>query len=191
MSVQFDTPLSLLERVKDGDEEAWKAFAQKYTGVLQQWCKVWSISQVDSEDVIQDALLAVLIGIPKFERQRVGSFRRWIKTIARNCWSDAVSRSERLKYLDLKRTLQSPAACHELEEQFDRIAVEELLQASLKRVRRRVEERTWEAFRLTALEEQSAAKVAELLNMRVDAIYAARCRVQKLISDEFKQLDQD
>lgn len=189
MPAPLDTPLSLLERVKNGDEDAWSAFASRYVDVLKRWCQGWNISATDSEDVIQDALLAILLSIPKFERQRVGSFRRWIKTIAWRCWCDAMSKSERLQYSDLLHKLRSPAAHQELEREFDRVAVEEILHTAIERVRVRVQEQTWEAFRLTALDEQPAAQVAEILYMSIDAIYAARCRVQKLITQEFNRLD--
>ncbi len=56
----LDTPVSLLERIKAGDEDAWGEFARKYVRVLEKWCWKWNIQNADSQDVIQETLLAVV-----------------------------------------------------------------------------------------------------------------------------------
>ena len=60
---------------------------------------------------------------------------------------------------------------------------------AINRVRERVEARTWEAFRLTALECRPAAEVAQSLEMKLATVYVARSKVQKLIRHELAQLD--
>jgi RNA polymerase sigma-70 factor (ECF subfamily) len=54
----------------------------------------------------------------------------------------------------------------------------------MQRARQRVEPQTWEAFRLTALEDQSGADVAERLGMKITAVFKARSRVQQMLKDE-------
>ena len=44
-------------------------------------------------------------------------------------------------------------------------------------VRQQVKPHTWEAFRLTAIEELSIAQVAKQLNMKEGSVVVARCRV--------------
>ncbi len=61
----------------------------------------------------------------------------------------------------------------------------------MDRTRARVEDKTWQAFELTALQFKPAVEVAELLGMRVEAVYAARCRVQRWITDEIARLDRE
>ncbi len=185
-----DTPLSLLERIKTRDEAAWAEFAKKYVVVLERWCQSWNLQPSDSQDVVQETLLAVMTGIPGFERQGTGSFRAWMKIIAWRCWCDALAKIE--KHRDqvlLQKLHDSPAAYQQLETEFEKIAIQELLETSISRVKGRVEEKTWDAFRMTALESRPAMEVAEKLSMSVDAIYAARCRVQRLIHQEYNRLD--
>lgn len=187
-----DTQISLLERIKSRDERAWVEFTNKYAGVLENWCRKWNLQATDTQDVVQETLLAVLVGVSGFERQRTGSFRAWMKTIAWRCWKDALAKAERRKGCELiKGHDRDSSANDELEAALDAVAVQELVQASIERVRCRIEEKTWEAFRLTALESKSAGVVAEKLDMKVDAVYAARCRVQRMITQEYHRLDQE
>jgi RNA polymerase sigma-70 factor (ECF subfamily) len=73
-----------------------------------------------------------------------------------------------------------------VEAEFDR----EILDAATVRVRLRVDPRTWEVFRLMALEDQSGRAVAERLGLRVTAVYKARFRVQALLQEEVARLQQ-
>lgn len=187
-----DTSSSLLERIKARDQDAWGDFARKYVGVLEQWCRNWNIPRCDSQDVIQDTLMAVVIGVSNFERRGTGSFRAWMKTIAWRCWCDALAKVERNQDLELLNQLSNtPIAYEELEGAFGKLATQELLETSMSRIRQRVEPKSWEAFRLTALESLPAGEVASLLQMRVDAVYAARCRIQRMITREYKRLDNE
>jgi RNA polymerase sigma-70 factor (ECF subfamily) len=73
-----------------------------------------------------------------------------------------------------------------LQEQFDH----ELLEMAMGSVRQRVEPRTWEAFRLLALEQQPAAEAARRLGMKVATAYVARGKVQKMVREELRRLEQ-
>lgn len=185
------TSLTLLERIKSQDEDAWLEFSKRYAKVLEKWCHAWNIQSFDAQDVIQETLLAVLGGIQNFERRGVGSFRAWMKTIAWRCWCQTVAKAERRQDLELLKSLMLPVAYQNLEDQFDQLAVQELLETSMERTRARVETKTWQAFQMTALDSLPAAEVAVRLEMSVDAVYAARCRVQRWITQEYTQLDQE
>jgi RNA polymerase sigma factor (sigma-70 family) len=187
-----ETQLSLLERIKCKDETAWIEFTNKYARVLQQWCRKWNLQETDAQDVVQDTLLAVMVGISSFEHRGVGSFRAWMKTIAWRCWKDVLSKVERRQNHEmLSGPDRTSTAGDELEAAFDAVVVQELLQTSMERVRERIEEKSWDVFRLTAIESHPAIEVADRFEMKIDAVYAARCRVQRMITQEFNRLDQE
>jgi RNA polymerase sigma-70 factor (ECF subfamily) len=187
----YDTPVSLLDRLRDNESGAWEEFSVRYVRVLKHWCASWGIQANDVDDIVQETLLVILTQIRGFERRGIGSFRAWMKTISWRCWCDVLARAEQAKNrLVLKSLRESPAAFESLEADFDRLAMQELLQTSMLVVKRRVEPKTWDAFYLTAMELLPAGVVAERLGMQVDAVYAARCRVQRWISKEYKRLDQ-
>jgi hypothetical protein len=57
--------------------------------------------------------------------------------------------------------------------------------------RLRVQPKTWEAFRLLALEDHSGNEVAERLGMKVSAVFVAKRNVRKMIEEEIARLDRD
>lgn len=188
----YDTPVSLLERLRENELGAWEEFSVRYVRVLRRWCASWGIQANDVDDIVQETLLAILSQIRGFERRGVGSFRAWMKTISWRCWCDVLARAERAKNHVLWASLrESPAAYESLEADFDKLVMQELLQSSMAIVKRRVEPKTWKAFHLTAMELLPAGEVAKSLEMQVDAVYAARCRVQRWITQEYKRLDRD
>jgi RNA polymerase sigma-70 factor (ECF subfamily) len=85
----------------------------------------------------------------------------------------------------LEATEAKQSLARTLEEAFD----EELLGLASARVRLRVAPKTWEAFRLSSLEQLPGTEVAERLGMKVAMVYIARSRVLKLLRSELIQLD--
>ena len=73
-----------------------------------------------------------------------------------------------------------------VEEAFDR----ELLEEAVRRVRLRVEPRTWEAFQLTTEGGLSGAEASARIGMRVSQVYVAKRRVQQMLQDEVQKLEQ-
>ncbi len=72
----------------------------------------------------------------------------------------------------------------QIEQEFHR----ELLDQAMAQVKGRVEPRTWDAFRLTALEGCPVPTVADRLEMRITRVYTAKSAVKKMIQDEMRKL---
>jgi RNA polymerase sigma-70 factor (ECF subfamily) len=56
-------------------------------------------------------------------------------------------------------------------------------------VRRRVSARTWDAFRLTALEGLSGQAAVGRLDMKVARVYGARSEVKEMIREEIRKME--
>jgi DNA-directed RNA polymerase specialized sigma24 family protein len=63
------------------------------------------------------------------------------------------------------------------------------LEEAAARVKQRVEEKTWEAFRRTALLGESTTEVARELEMPVASVFKAKSNVQKKLQQTLAQLD--
>jgi RNA polymerase sigma-70 factor (ECF subfamily) len=63
------------------------------------------------------------------------------------------------------------------------------MERATRRVRERVEPRTWEAFRLTALDGLSGAEAAARLGMHVGAVFKAKSNGKKQLQEEIRQLE--
>ena len=82
----------LIERVKAGDEEAFRQLVGPYQGELQLHCYRILGSAQDAEDALQETLLAAWRGLPDFEGR--SSVRTWLYRVATSCCLKAL-RSER------------------------------------------------------------------------------------------------
>lgn len=188
MSSTVETSLSLLERVRRGDEAAWTEFSVQCVSLLRHWCTRWGMQHADVDDLIQDTLLIVLGRVGEFRRRGTGSFRSWIRTIAWRCWCDAVHRAERsMRPEVLARLKESLLARQALEQEFDLLLEAQMLEHAMTVVRQRVHGSTWDAFRLMALDNLTGEVAAERTGLKLNAVHAARYRVQRLISKEIRR----
>jgi RNA polymerase sigma-70 factor (ECF subfamily) len=89
----------------------------------------------------------------------------------------------------LYNALESIAARDDLAAWMEGAYEQELLDQALVRVRPRVQERTWEAFRLTTYEGLSGAEVASRLGMAITSVYKAKSNIQKLLEAEVNYLE--
>lgn len=58
------------------------------------------------------------------------------------------------------------------------------------RVRLSVQSQTWQTYQLTAEQERPANEVTRQLGIAITAVYAAKCRVLKLLQDQVAALEQ-
>lgn len=184
------TPISLLRRVSEGDAVAWDEFWMKYVGYLRWWCHEWKIPQQDADDLIQETFIEVLHRIPDFKRRRLGSFRAWMKTLAIRLWAKACARAKRQRNMvALEGLRRSTLSLDSLESGLDRLIREELVATSMRIAQQQVEPKTWEAFRLVALEGASGAEAAARLGISIESVYVYRFRVQRKILRWLTKLD--
>jgi RNA polymerase sigma-70 factor (ECF subfamily) len=194
-SVDSDTRLSLLGRLREtpADQQAWGEFVDRYGRKIFAWCRQWGLQEADAEDVTQNVLADLARQMRTFQYEPSGRFRSWLRTIAYRAWCDLLesrkgkaSGSGDSAVLALLNSVESREDfLLQLEQECDR----ELLEAAMDRVRRRVEPKTWEAFRLTAHEGLSGSDTAERLGLQVATVFKAKSRVQKMIQQELQALE--
>lgn len=190
------THVSLLVRLRDQpeDAQAWRAFVDRYAPRIYRWCRHWQLQDADARDVTQDVLLKLAGKMRSFSYDASGSFRAWLKTLARHAWSDFLAnRQRRLAQgsgeSQVLECLQTVAAgddlVRHLEQEFD----QELLEEAERRVRARVDAATWQAFCFTAKEQLAGADVAQRLGLTVAAVFKYKSRVLKMLQAEVRGLE--
>jgi RNA polymerase sigma factor (sigma-70 family) len=194
MTAPDDMPTSatLLRRLRDpGDRDAWAAFAENYGRRIYAWCRRWSLQEADAEDVTQGLLVKIPTKMRSFHYDpKVGSFRAWLKTVVRHALNDFVRGQQRLGktgHALLESVEAEQDLLKELDERFER----ELLEEAMARIELRVSPATWEAFRLTAFEQQSGKAVAAVLKIPVAHVYVYKQRVQEMLKEEIRKLEGD
>lgn len=183
-----DTSLGLLERVRSGNDQAWVEFSNHCAGILQQWAKWNGLQLADADDLTHEALLVVLLKFRNFRHVGRGSLRAWLRAIAWRCHRDLLDSADDVTRPEiLQKYQQTNFQITDLEDQFDQLQQLDLLRDCMQVVQRRVNPQSWEAFRLLAVEGISGPAAAAQLSMQTEAVYAAKTRVQKLISVEIRR----
>jgi RNA polymerase sigma factor (sigma-70 family) len=189
------TSITLLGRLRKDpkDQAAWSDFVARYQAKILQWCRGWGLQESDAQDVTQAVLLKLNRLMATFAYDPSRSFRAWLKTLAHHAWRDLVAESKRAgigsgdsRMGEFFENLHAgDDLVQKLEEEFRR----ELMDEAIARVRPRVAARTWDAFRLTALEGVSGAAVAARLEMKVAHVYVAKNEVKERIRAEIRKLE--
>jgi RNA polymerase sigma-70 factor (ECF subfamily) len=190
-SLDRPTSLTLLERVRDKDEEAWRRLLHLYGPLVERWCARGGVRPADIDDVRQDVFQAVAAGLDGFRRDRPGdTFRGWLKVIARNKLLDHFRRRQKQPEAqggsDAHRQLQELAEPDLPEDTEDDLGG--LYHRALELVRGEFEEKTWQAFWRAAVEGQSPANIAADLGVTPAAVRKAKSRVLHRLREEVGDL---
>jgi RNA polymerase sigma-70 factor (ECF subfamily) len=186
------TSLSLLERVRANDAEAWRRLVQLYRPLVLCWCTQRGVNAPDAEDVAQE-VFAAAASLNRFHRDRPGdTFRGWLRGIARNQMLLLFRRNQ-----GRPQAAGGSDAWHDLQEVADplpgpgeeeSVEMGRLYAQALELVRGEFEERTWQAFWLTVVEDREPAALAAELGMTPNNIRQAKSRVLRRLREEVGDL---
>lgn len=186
------TSLTLLERARQGDSEAWNAIAELYAPLVYRWLRKYRLQEVDVEDVLQQVFTTVSYSITEFRREPdSGSFRGWLFSITRSRVMDLIRRREKepvgrggsTAHHDIEQVSSELSSIQDLREE-----TASLYQRALKLIQSDFSDRVVQAFFRHAVDGVPASDVAEELDMTRDAVYAAKKRILKRLREELTGL---
>jgi RNA polymerase sigma-70 factor (ECF subfamily) len=187
------TPLSLLERVRAHDPQAWRRLVDLYRPLVLSWCGRAGVNATDAEDVAQETFTSAAANLERFHRDRPGdTFRGWLRAITRNHILLLFRRNrghpQAAGGADALQQLQEvPDPLHEPGED-EAVELGQLYLRAVELVRGEFEERTWQAFWRTAIDDREPAAVAEELGMTPNNIRQAKSRVLRRLRQEVGDL---
>ena len=184
------TSLTLINRVKVHDNDAWARLVALYTPFLRYWCRRWGVSRADADDVLREVFQAISKNLKDFRRERAGdSFRGWLRGIARHKALTLGRRSDprgpggtdfyRKSLLVPDRCFDSRPDSDEAENE----ALDILYERALGLVKLEFEERTWQAFWRTVVDGQSPAVIAGESGVTAAAVRQAKSRVLRRLKE--------
>jgi RNA polymerase sigma-70 factor (ECF subfamily) len=184
------TSVSLLDRLKAASPDAsdWNRLQGIYLPLIARWlARVPGLGD-EADDLAQEVFVVVIREIPRFQRQREGSFRAWLRQVTVNKVRTHRRRRNRRPTVGVDATdgflnrLADPNGelAREWDMDHDRHVFEKLLTV----VHPDFNSSTWEAFRRFALDGLPAALVAEELGLSVNAILQAKSRILKRLREE-------
>ena len=195
------TRLTLLWRIRNLDDAAsWADFAQRYNSFMIARAMARGMDPSTVHDAIQLVLLDVARSIHSFEHNgKPDTFKRWLGNLVG--WrSRDLLRAERrffsthlLLPTDLADTLLLEGSdLTDADE--DAVTAEvrrELLTKALRRVRDRMEAKTYRAFELVALKGKAPRDAAQETGMTRGSVYVAKSRAIDLLREEISRLQRN
>ena len=192
---QGGTSLTLLERLRANQPDAWRTLVQLYSPLVYHWCARAEVRGADADDVSQEVFRAVATHLQNFRRDREGdTFRGWLRVITKNMIQLHFRRRGRQPQgsggTDALVKLQEAAdPGADLPDDVDaEMEVDGLRQRALELVRTEFEERTWLMFWSTFVDERSPVDVAAELSVTPAAVRKAKSRVLHRLKEEFAEL---
>jgi RNA polymerase sigma-70 factor (ECF subfamily) len=196
MSDSPATRASLLVRLRDArDAHAWSQFVDVYAPLIYGFARKQGLQDADAADLVQDVLRSVAGAIGRLDYDsRLGSFRGWLFTIARNRLRDTFARGaaalEATGGTGMQQILLEQPAPDE-EAAWNADYERRVFGWAAEQVRRDVHDTTWEAFHQTAVEGRSGPEVAANLGLTVAAVYLAKSRVMARLKEKIAMLRED
>ena len=184
MTLTPTTRVSLLLRLRDSqDHQAWMEFVSLYEPLTYRLLRRHGLQDADAQEVMQDLFLAVSRNIDRWDPAKDrGSFRGWLRRVARNLVINWLKHRERgavaIGGSELQAMLEMlPADDGPETVEFDQEWRRALFHRAAEQVRSEVHLATWQAFWETGVMGTSPADAAKKLGMTVGAIRVAKCRV--------------
>jgi RNA polymerase sigma-70 factor (ECF subfamily) len=188
------TSLTLLQRLRANESDAWRVMVHLYTSLVQGWCYRFGVRGPDADDLAQEVFQAAASNLDQFRRERPGdTFRGWLRGITRNTalmyfrrtggQPIALGGTDALVRLS---ELVDPASSEDANN--DATEVSTLNRRALEMVRGEFEERTWQMFWLTVVEDRSPVDLAEELGVSPAAVRKAKSRVLRRLKESFADM---
>jgi RNA polymerase sigma-70 factor (ECF subfamily) len=194
---QTGTSLSLLARARANESDAWRALVQLYTPLVCHWCARSGIRGADADDVAQDVFRAVAANLDNFRRDREGdTFRGWLRVITRNAILLHFRRGDRQPQASggtdalLRMREVADTTAYVPDDAEEETEVDDLRWRALELLRTEFQERTWQMFWLTFVDERSPVDVAADMGVTPAAVRKAKSRVLHRLKEEFTELIQ-
>lgn len=184
MQTMERTSLTLLDRLQQrastqGDD--WTRFVALYHPFIRRFIKLDAKLSADAEDICQEVIKRIVEHLPRFQRQRDGSFRRWLKTITvnevRSYWRRRLAggaANPRVAAIPLE-SLADPQ--DELSKKWDHEHAAHVLSSLQNLIQGEFSAVTWRAFERRVYDDRSTAEVAAELNISRNAVDIAKSRV--------------
>jgi RNA polymerase sigma factor (sigma-70 family) len=182
-----DTSKSLLLRVRNEDDAAWREFFKIYTPVVYSYALRRGLESNDAEDVTQEALMDVVRSIQKFEYQpEKGRFRDWLGTIV---WRRIIRFwKTKASTVNLSDPIDEPFTA---DPEWTEVFQHAILKQALSNIKSQFAEVTWNAFLAVWQDGLSPLIVSQQLGIPIEVVYNSKCRVLKKLEMEVLRVSDD
>ena len=186
----METSVSLLQRLRaQNDEVAWRRLDALYRPLITRWLALDQALGADAEDLVQEVMGVLIREIPTFQRERMGSFRRWLRHVTlrrlKNFWRQKRTLPEPLSGREgdsILLQLEDPNS--DLSTRWDTEHDQYVLNRMLELIEQDFQPVTWLAFHGVSVNGRSPDEVATELGISTNAVLLAKSRVLKRLREE-------
>jgi len=169
-----ETSSSLLDRLRHRpDQDSWQRLDDIYRPLIRSWVRRDPTLNSEADDLVQDVMAVLVRELPHFQRQRTGSFRRWLREITAHrvqaFWRARHHRPQAAKESVL---LQLADPHSDLSRQWDEEHDRHVVQRLLDQIEHDFTPPTWQAFRRVVLDGVSPAVAAAELGLTRTSSYS-------------------
>ncbi|MDB6121942.1 MAG: polymerase, sigma-24 subunit, subfamily [Pedosphaera sp.] len=194
------TRQSLLSRLKDwNDQESWKVFFDTYWKLIYNAAVKAGLTDAEAQDVVQETVLSVLKNMPGFDYSaEKGSFKGWLLRLT--SWRIVDQLRKRQKGIEVRNSepqtstktgvlesMADPVGLR-LEATWDEEWENNLMDAAIERVKRKVDPKHYQVFDLYVFKKWPVSKVARTLKVNPGRVYLIKHRIGNLIKTEITYL---
>lgn len=191
----FQTSHGMLSRLgADGQSPEWSKFLTLYSPFIAAQIRRYPLLRDWQDDILQDVLMAVAQSLPNWQPGMPGGFRCWLRTTTRHRILETLRKSERFpatvaQIQNLETELKhwedaASRASMEWDEEHDQF----LFSRAMKRVRQRVDAKTWAVFEELHLKGRASTEVASSMGISIGAVYSITARVMRFLREEVADL---
>jgi len=197
------TRATLIYRLKDWqDQSSWQEFFDTYWKLIYGLARKAGLTDAEAQDVVQETLVSVAKHMPTFDYDpALGSFKAWLLNLTR--WRiigqfrkrepSAESRpspNTSTAGVDPLQNVADPAG-QTLDAVWEAEWENNLLEAAITKVKRRVDPLKYQIFDLYVNKDWPPEKVAACFGVSVDQVYVIKHRITETIRAEVKRLQQE
>jgi RNA polymerase sigma factor (sigma-70 family) len=194
------TRRSLVDRLANWDDQRrWQEFFDTYWKLIYSAAQKSGLTDAEAQEVVQETVITVAKKIDKLRYDpALGSFKGWLLQITRWRIADQFRKrnsvqTQRERSNDDRQTATIERIPDlnviDLDALWEREWQENLLDAAIARVKKKVDPKQFQIFDCYVRKEWPAQKVAAQLRVSVGQVYLARHRVSALIKKEVKNLE--
>lgn len=197
MTQFLDTQLSLLERARLRDGNAWSQLVELYSPLIVRWCARSGLSKQEIADCVQEVFLSVSRSLDSFTSPgTVGAFRGWMWTITRNKLRDAFRhRSTQFSAAGGSSALRQLNSIPDFvlessEDPSTAVEFHQLVHRAMEQVKNCFEENTWQAFWRSVVDGIRTEVVARELGLSCASVRQARSRILRRVRQQLGDLNE-
>ena len=186
----FTTKGSLLAAVKKGDEISWEKFYTMYKPLIFLVGNDLRLNQTEKEELVQLVMISFFNTSQTFCYDKSkGRFRDYLKRIIHNKACDLMRKrhDDTVSSEELEKELT--AIPQESEDKWDMEYKETVLAQAFEELKLRCDPTTLQSYDLFVRQNLPAKEVASMLDIKANAVYQHKSRVEEMLRQIVKELD--